>query len=96
MLDFNFNNSREGLEMSKEVNKLIYLPLIMVICSILVLSPALAAEQPPAVGGTLPPIKLAVPEDPSAKSYLGLSGGEKFTIPQIEAQVVVIEIFNMY
>ena len=82
--------------MLKELKKLIYLPLIFTICSYLVLSPALAADQPPAVGETLPPIKLVVPEDPQVKSYLGLSGGKQFTIPQIEAQIVVIEIFNMY
>jgi len=82
--------------MLKEFKKLAYLPLIFVICGCLLLSPAQAAEQPPAVGGTLPPIKLLVPDDPQAKSYLGLSGGKHFTIPEIEAQVVVIEIFNMY
>jgi hypothetical protein len=48
------------------------------------------------VGDSLPPIKLAVPDDPQAKSHLGLSGSGQFTIPQIEAEVVIIEIFNMY
>jgi hypothetical protein len=37
-----------------------------------------------------------VPDDPQAKSHLGLSGSGQFTVPQIEAQVVIIEIFNMY
>lgn len=82
--------------MLKEFKKPTYLLFIFVICWCLLLSPALAVEQPPAVGGTLPPIKLVVPDDPQAKSYLGLSGGKQFTIPQIGAQVVVIEIFNMY
>ena len=58
--------------------------------------PALTASKPPAVGDSLPPIKLAVPDDPQAKSHLGLSGSGQFTVPQIEAQVVIIEIFNMY
>jgi hypothetical protein len=82
--------------MSTDFRKLAYLLLILVTCGCLLLSPAQAAEQPPAVGTTLPPIKLVVPDDPQAKSYLGLSGGQHFTIPEIEAQVVVIEIFNMY
>jgi hypothetical protein len=88
--------SREELYMLKEINKLIYLPLIVVICSCLVFSPALAAEEPPAVGDTLPPIKLVVPDDPQAKSYLGLTTEKHITIPDIETQAVIIEIFNMY
>ena len=82
--------------MLKELKKPTYLLFVFVIYWCLLLSPALAAEQPPAAGTILPSIKLFVPDDPQAKSYLGLSGGKYFTIPQIEAQAVVIEIFNMY
>jgi len=82
--------------MLKELEKPTYLLFVFVIYCCLLLSPALAAEQPPAVGSALPPIKLAVPDDPQVKEYLGLSGGKQFTIPQIEAQAVVIQIFNMY
>jgi len=82
--------------MEKEFKRLIYLLFVLVIFGCLLLSPALAAEQPPAVGSALPPIKLLVPDDPQAKSYLGLPVGKYFTIPEIKAQVVIIEIFNMY
>ncbi|OGP54969.1 MAG: hypothetical protein A2Y65_02520 [Deltaproteobacteria bacterium RBG_13_52_11] len=41
-------------------------------------------------------MKLPVPQTPSAKSYLGLTGEGSFAISQIKAQVVIIEIFNMY
>lgn len=82
--------------MSKEFEKLTYLLFIFVIYCCLLLSPALAAEQPPAVGSTLPPITLAVPDDPQIKNYLGLSGGKQFTIPQIKTEAVIIQIFNMY
>ena len=82
--------------MLKELKKPTYLLFVFVIYWCLLLSPALAAEQPPAVGSTLPPIKLLVPDDPQAKKYLGLSVGKNFTIPEIKAQVVIIEIFNMY
>ena len=82
--------------MLKKLENLTYLLFVLVIYCCLLLSPALAAEQPPAVGSTLPPIKLAVPDDPQVKNYLGLSGGKQFTIPQIEAQAVIIQIFNMY
>ena len=82
--------------MEKEFKRLIYLLFVLVIFGCLLLSPALAAEQPPAVGSTLPPIKLLVPDNPQAKKYLGLSAGKDFTIPEIKAEVVIIEIFNMY
>ena len=76
--------------------KLLYLSLITVICSFLMICPTQAADEPPAVGNSLPPIKLAVPDVPQPKSHMGLSGSGQFTVPQIEAQVVIIEIFNMY
>jgi hypothetical protein len=47
-------------------------------------------------GGGLPDIDLPVPEDATHKSYLGLSGEGVFQIPQIKAEVVIIEIFSMY
>jgi hypothetical protein len=37
-----------------------------------------------------------VPENNQARSYLGLSGSGQFTVAEIETQVVIIEIFNMY
>ena len=82
--------------MFNEFKKLLYLPLITVICSFLIICPAQAADKPPATGETLPSFKLAVPDNDQARSYLGLSGSGQFTVPQIDAQVVIIEIFNMY
>jgi peroxiredoxin len=59
--------------------------------------PAWAAGAPPAVGGQLPDIKLAMPKDSGDKSYLGLSFGfGSLRIPQVKAQVVIVEIFSMY
>jgi hypothetical protein len=57
---------------------------------------AISASQPPAVGGRLPEIVLTVPQDPELRQYLGFSGKETFTIPEIKAEVVIIEIFSMY
>jgi hypothetical protein len=88
--------SREEISMFNEIKKLLYLPLIIVICSFLMICPAQAADEPPAVGDTLPPINLAVPEDDQARSYLGLSGSGQFAVAEIETQVLIIEIFNMY
>jgi hypothetical protein len=58
--------------------------------------PALAATEPPTAGGVLPPLTLEVPKDTSARNYLGLKDTANFTVPEIRAQVVIIEIFNMY
>ena len=57
---------------------------------------AVVASQPPAVGGKLPEIVLAIPQNPELELYLGVSGKLTFTIPEIKAEVVLIEIFSMY
>src|SRR4030042_761043 len=56
----------------------------------------LAAQKQLAGGETLPVIKLPAPQTPAAKGYLGLANGGSFAVSQIKAQVVIIEIFNMY
>jgi peroxiredoxin len=58
--------------------------------------PVFASGKPPEEGKTLPSIKLPVPESPEEKAYLGLKRKGSFTIPQIKADVVIIEIFSMY
>jgi len=55
-----------------------------------------AADKPPQKGESLPVINLPIPKSPDERSYLGLSGGGSFKIPQIKAKVVIIEIFSMY
>ncbi len=58
--------------------------------------PVAAADGPPIAGQLLPDIRLPAPEDPAQRTYLGLSAGETFAVPEIRADVLVIEIFNMY
>ena len=55
-----------------------------------------AASQPPAEGGLLPEIILTAPKNAEYQKYLGITGKKKFTIPEIKAEVVIIEIFSMY
>jgi thiol-disulfide isomerase/thioredoxin len=50
----------------------------------------------PQKGDALPHIRIPVPRGDADKNYLGLKEGEVFTIPQIKATVVIIEIFSMY
>ena len=55
-----------------------------------------ASSQPPPVGGMLPDFSLAVPKNDDHQSYLGVAGKETFSIPEIKADVVIIQIFSMY
>lgn len=55
-----------------------------------------AAEESTITGDALATITLPAPQDPAAKNYLGLGGEGSFTLSQIKAQAVIIEIFNMY
>jgi hypothetical protein len=60
------------------------------------IGPVGAASQPPSVGGQLPEITLAAPQNTELQLYLGVSGKQTFAIPEIKAEVVLIEIFSMY
>ncbi len=55
-----------------------------------------ADSQPPAVGGVLPEFTLPVPKSDEHRNYLGVGGKAAFSIPEIRADVVIIEIFSMY
>jgi len=58
---------------------------------------SVAAEgPPPAEGAALPAITLPAPKDAAHQAYLGLTGKKEFTIADIPAEVVIIEIMNMY
>ena len=63
---------------------------------LLSIGPAGAASQPPSVGGKLPEVTLAAPQNTELQLYLGVSGKQTFAIPEIKAEVVLIEIFSMY
>jgi len=58
--------------------------------------PAGSASSPPAAGSRLPEIVLNAPHDTELRQYLGIDGKKTFAIPEIKAQVVIIEIFSMY
>lgn len=54
-----------------------------------------AESHPPAVGGVLPEFSLSVPKNDDHRKYLGVAG-KTFLIPEIKAQVVIVQIFSMY
>ena len=66
------------------------------ICLAVLNGAPVASEKQTISGDVLASITLPVPQDQNAKNYLGLTGEGSFAISQIKAQVVIIEIFNMY
>ena len=75
---------------------ILYSILVAVLCPFTVVGFADAKVKPPAEGGVLPEIVLSVPDNSELKQYLGVSGKKSFAIPEIKAEVVLIEIFSMY
>jgi peroxiredoxin len=82
--------------MTKGVNKPLICFAAFAICLLLATHAGLAFTSAPAIGESLPSFELPIPQDAGAQSYLGLSGTGQFTIAQIEAKVVIIQIFSMY
>jgi thiol-disulfide isomerase/thioredoxin len=58
--------------------------------------PAQALASQPESLGSWPAITLPLPSDPVMRHYLGVTEGDTFTVDDIESEVVVVEIFNMY
>jgi hypothetical protein len=56
----------------------------------------MAESEPPAEGSALPAFSLPAPKDAEHATYLGVTSRETFGIADIKAEVVLIEIFNMY
>ncbi len=55
-----------------------------------------AGSGVPEVGGTFPPLVLEAPKDPAMRAYLGIGDVRTFTVDQVDADVVVVEILSMY
>jgi len=73
--------------------------ILVMLFSLTVIAAPLWAVSPPAAGGSLPDFQLPAPKDSTDKNYLSVSGpffSGPFKIPQIKANVVIIEIFSMY
>jgi hypothetical protein len=90
-MNFGGQCEKEVCIMGKTMN---VLPVMLVI--ILSVATAIGAVQPPPEGGVLPDMEFSVPKNPEYRAYLGLSGKDTFRIPEIKADVVIVEIFSMY
>lgn len=71
--------------------------LFMIFAGVIFASVIFAGIAPPEEGGVLPEIVLSLPEEPAHQKYLGLTENKKtFHISEINAEVVLVEIFSMY
>ena len=59
-------------------------------------APAAAESKIPLKGDTLPELVLPVPQDPSQKSYLGLTSADTFKVSDIKGSVAIVQIMSMY
>jgi peroxiredoxin len=84
-----------GIGMS--LNKMsIIVGVAMIVISLITLDSRSIGGTAPQRGDVLPDITIPVPQNNTDKEYLGLKAGAFFKIPQIKAEVVLIEIFSMY
>jgi len=82
--------------MNREIKKIPLALATGAIALVLLYCLAFASTAPPQAGSVLPDLNLPVPERAAERNYLGLEGGAYFKIPEIKAEVVIIEIFSMY
>ncbi len=56
------------------------------------------SQETPKAGEKFPPVTLPAPDNPAHREYLGLpeDGGETFSLSDIRAPVIIVEIFSMY
>ena len=80
----------------KAVDSIFRYRALWILLMIALMSPGAILAQGLQKGGQLPSIALPIPKSAEEKAYLGLSGSGTFKIPQIKADVVIIEIFSMY
>ena len=72
--------------------------LLVLLCLVFVPWPlyGTSPSAPPQEGAALPDFSLKVPPSALSRQYLGLNAEGTFKIPEIDAKVVIIEIFSMY
>ena len=68
----------------------------LTVCLMAFTFPALGGTNPPGKGDVLPEIVLTAPVEPGQQTYLGVTGKKTFTIPEVKAEVVIIEVYSMY
>lgn len=55
-----------------------------------------ASASPPMEGDLFPEVTLTTPDAAAQRNYLGLAAGKTFTLKDIKAKIVIVEILSMY
>jgi hypothetical protein len=72
----------------------VFLRTTLCLCLFFTAAPALAA--PPATGDTMPALSLPVPFDPAGQEMLGVQGKLSFSLADLQADLVFIEVLGVY
>jgi len=70
--------------------------LAVLTCQAMMIPSAFGSEQHAVASDVLCAVKLERPVDDAHVRYLGLTGSGQFTLPQVNADIVVVEILNIY
>jgi peroxiredoxin len=70
--------------------------IVLFVGSLISVASVTAADSPPAEGSVLPEFTLPAPGSQEESGYLGIQGQSAFKVPQVKAEVVILEIFSMY
>ncbi len=71
--------------------------IVLILLAMVLVSLPVRAENPtPQAGDPFPDLRLPTPERQDHRAYLGISDSPSFAVSQIRADLLVIEIFNMY
>ena len=72
--------------------------LYSLLCLVLFLTtqPAMAQATRPEAGELLPAFSIKSPKQNAEKQYLGIGDSDTFSLDQVDAELVIVEIFSMY
>jgi len=90
--------SEFGLDFSQGETMKTKVLVFAIICALISWGPVVAAAKDPFQVDVdkLAQISFEPPERPDQLAYLGISPGKDFTVSQIKADVILVEIFSMY